>query len=201
MLTRRALLASPLLALPAAAAGASTPAGDGDDDGLAALPHAWEPVDLSFVRHAPHSVVNEVVLPASPACVFEVLADPEPWPRWLPLVEGVTYRKPFGKTTVRDVATLGGTLIREQFFCWDVGERFAFSVVRSSSSVGRHFLEDYLLRPVQGGATRLIWTCAFAPQDWAAPTGPLLVAAFAAVAPSSLRRLQLEVKARAARGT
>ena len=53
MLTRRILLATPLLALPALSSTPTAAERPDDDDGLAALPHVWEPVDLSFVKRAP----------------------------------------------------------------------------------------------------------------------------------------------------
>ncbi len=216
-LNRRTLLASSLasaavLSLPARAAGeepgetaretARETTGEAGPDVVAAPPleHEWEPVDLSFIKRAPYVVVSECVLPASPLVVSRVLADPEPWPRWLPLSKHVQYRKPYGLGTERDVTTTGG-IIRERFFIWDEGERLAFSVSSSTLPVGKHFLEDWLLKPVQGGHTRFVWTIAFQGQPWAAPLGPVLMSTFKAVTPSSLARLAVIVRERAARGT
>jgi hypothetical protein len=70
--------------------------------------------------------------------------------------------------------------------------------VRRATTPGtRTFFEDYLLRPVAGGATRLVWTAALAPEPWAFGVGPAFVATFRAVGAPSLRRLAALVDARA----
>ncbi len=186
------LAASALFAGGAAAApdpSKATPAPD------APLAYAWEPVGLSFIKRAPHVIVTEAHLPATPQRVFAILADPKPWPRWLPLVSDVQYRKPMGLGTERDVTSSIGPIIRERFFHWDEGERFSFSVSSASSPAGVSFLEDYVLKPVRGGTTHLVWTTAFSAQWWATALGPAMASVFTAVGAPSMQRLAVEVSA------
>lgn len=197
MLSRRAFLAaSAVVAVPAVAAEEKAEDVPALDVGY---PEKMIEVDHGFAKVAPYLLVSEVVLPASPRVVFDTLADPEPWPRWLSAVKKVEYRKPYGVGTVRDVTTGGIGVIREHFFCWDEGERFSFSVSSSTSPLLETFYEDYLLKPVEGGQTRLVWTVACRGRPWAFFAGPALIAVFKSTTPAAFDKLKLEVKARADR--
>ena len=201
MISRRALLAAAPVAL-AAAGGARADEASTDDsaDVPAAGPDGYDnkmvEVGIDFARTAPFVIVHEAVLPASPAVVFDTLADPTPWPRWLSSVAKVEYRTPFGPGAVRDVTTRGIGVIREHFIAWDRGERFAFSVSSSTSPLLTSFYEDYLLKPVDGGQTRLIWTVACDQRPWAFFAGPALMTVFKTTTPDALSKLKLEVTAR-----
>lgn len=194
MLSRRSLLAH-------AAAGSVLAAVDAradDEAGGAAPAHALTEVGRGFFRTAPHKISREVVLPASPDVVWGTLTDPAAWPLWLPLVERVVPgTKPEGVGYERDVATGGLGVIRERFFCWDVGERATFSVIAADSPFLDVFAEDMLLREVQGGHTRFSWTIACRAHPWAFFAGPAVMTAFANVLPRALPQLQTVVAARA----
>lgn len=202
MISRRAFLAASaaVVAAPVVAAEDAADdvvAGGADVPGLdVGYPEKMVEVGFEFAKRAPFSIVHEAVLPARPRVVFDVLADPAPWPRWLSSVQKVEYRKPFGVGTVRDVTTNGLGVIREHFFCWDEGERFAFSVSSSTSPLLTTFYEDYVLKPVDGGNTRLIWTVACQAKPWAFFAGPALMSVFKVNTPGALEKLKLEVKAR-----
>ncbi len=180
MMHRRAFL----VGVGAAIAGATTARAAADD----ALPHALLPCTPSFLRTAPHVIRATAVLPASPQRVFDTLAAPAPWPLWLTLVEHVEYRTPFGPGAIRDVTT-GAGVIREHFLAWEPGERFMFHVLSSTSSMLSRFMEDYVLRPVQGGRTRLQWTVALEMNGLAALAGPAAAAVFEVAMPAGLARL------------
>ena len=200
MISRRAFLAAAPV-VGAAVVAAPAAAQDVDVPGLD-VGYSEKMVEVGFVfaKTAPHAMVSEVVLPAKPRVVFDVLADPDPWPRWLSSVVKVEYRKPYGVGTVRDVTTNGIGVIREHFFCWDEGERFSFSVSSSTSPLLTSFYEDYLLRPVEGGNTRLIWTVACRAKPWAFFAGPALMSVFKSSTPGALEKLKGEVAARRDRG-
>lgn len=155
----------------------------------AAPPEALVERGADFFRTAPHVIVHEAVLPAPPEVVFATLKDPEPWPRWLPLVTSVHYLSPGGVGCERDVVTGGMGRIRERFFRWHEGSRFSFSVIAADTPLLVSFAEDYLLKPVDGGRTRLVWTVAVETRAWAFFAGPATMAAFQATFPSSMERL------------
>ena len=128
------------------------------------------------LQHDRDPLLITAVLPASPARVFATLAAPEPWPRWLSLVENVAYRTDArGVGCERDVTVSGGGIIREHFIAWEPGHRLTFFVRETTSSLLAMFMEDYVLLPVDGGHTRLRWTVA------ARLTAPMLNPAFRGV--------------------
>jgi hypothetical protein len=120
-----------------------------------------EPGTWRDLQHDRDPLVMTAVLPASPRQVFEALVAPEPWPQWLSLVERVQYRDGArGVGCERDVTVRGGGVIREHFIAWQPGERLTFFVREATSSLLAMFMEDYVVLPIEGGATRLRWTVA-----------------------------------------
>jgi uncharacterized protein YndB with AHSA1/START domain len=192
-LSRRAVLGliatSPLLTvLPAPAAIAADLAPGPADP--ARLPHDLRPGTWGDLQHHRQPLVMSAVLRASPARVFATLAAPEPWPRWLSLVEQVRYRSNArGVGCERDVTTAGGVVIREHFIAWEPGQRLTFFVSSSTSSALAMFMEDYALFPVAGGHTRLRWTVAFELQPLFSPASSLFGAVFRQEADVGLGRL------------
>ena len=84
---------------------------------------------------------------------------PEPWPRWLSMVKAVRYRgEARGVGCERDVTVATDDIIREHFIAWQPGARLSFYVSSTTSPLPSLFMEDYVLLPVAGGATRLRWT-------------------------------------------
>jgi|GEM_PF-1000530 len=187
-LSRRAVLGmiASLVSAPAAIAANLAP-GPAD---LAQLPHALRPGTWGDLQHHRQPLIMSAVLRASPARVFATLAAPEPWPRWLSLVQQVRYRSDArGVGCERDVTTAGGVIIREHFIAWEPGARLTFFVSSSTSSALALFMEDYALFPVAGGQTRLRWTVALELQPLFSPGASLFGAVFRHEAEVGLRRL------------
>lgn len=69
-----------------------------------------ERVGLSFTETAPYLFRNTVDLAITPEQLFEVLADPQAWPRWATVITKVTWTspEPFGAGTTRIVEMRGG---------------------------------------------------------------------------------------------
>ena len=141
----------------AAAQPSESPSENVDDDER--YPFALPAGTLADLQHQHDPIVMERVFPVTPSTFFRVLAAPEPWPRWLSLVEGVHYRDARREVGCeRDVTVLGGGVIREHFIRWTPAEQFSFYVSSTTSDLLAFFMEDYVLRPVAGGRTRLRWT-------------------------------------------
>jgi uncharacterized protein YndB with AHSA1/START domain len=192
-LSRRAVLgliaSSPLLTVLSAPAAIAAIAAPGRAD-PAPLTHALRPGTWGDLQHHREPLMMSAVLRASPARVFATLAAPEPWPRWLSLVQQVRYRSDArGVGCERDVTTAGGVVIREHFIAWEPGQRLAFFVSSSTSSALAMFMEDYALFPIAGGHTRLRWTVAFELQPPFSTASSVFGAVFRQEAEVGLRRL------------
>lgn len=87
-----------------------------------------ERVGLSFTETAPYLFRNTVDLAITPEQLFEVLADPQAWPRWATVITKVTWTspEPFGAGTTRIVEMRGGIVGDEEFISWEPFTRMAF---------------------------------------------------------------------------
>ncbi len=160
----------------------------GDADGT--LSYALRPGTWADLREGAAPVALSAVLPATPQRVFATLVDPEPWPRWLSMVQAVVYRSEArGVGCERDVTVGTGDVIREHFIAWEPGARLTFYVTHSTSPLPSLFMEDYLLLPVAGGATRLRWTVQMALHAPASLLTPVAKAYFASQAKAGLSSL------------
>ncbi len=133
--------------------------------------------DLTFLTRAPVQQVHRghVSLPADR--VFAGLATrPETWPAWLSLARDCHYEgaPPHGVGTIRVMSLPGGIRTRERLLAWDEDERFAYRVEEINVPGVRAFVEEWTLRPVSDGRTRIRWTLA---SDCAPPAALLLRAA------------------------
>jgi hypothetical protein len=118
------------------------------------------PCDLDWIEHAPQVVRVTTHFKAQPAQVFAAFADAATWPRWFPLMTSARWLGAPGGGALgkeREVKLTGlGTFV-ERFIAWDEPDRFAFTVVRSTSPMMKKFGEDYRLVSDNGG-TRFDWT-------------------------------------------
>ncbi len=122
-----------------------------------------EPIDLDFFSTAPFRVTETLHLRAAPAAVFAAFADAAMWTRWWPLMHDARYTKGTGGLgDERIVALRMLGRFEERFIAWTPGERFAFSMIGTTSPLVKRMGEDYQLT-ADGKGTRLAWTMAAEP--------------------------------------
>ena len=137
--------------------------------------------DLSFVDRAPVRHAFTAVVPAACDAVFRELADPTTWSSWFPGVRRARYRgePPYGVGTIRE-ADVGGTRWVEEMIAWDVGRRWAYTVIEASVPLAYAQVESFEIEEAPGG-TRVRWTLAVEPR--------LVQRVLAPIAPVVMRRL------------
>ena len=124
--------------------------------------HGLEPVDQSYFASAPYVYRFSYDLPVSVERVWASLTSENSVADWTPLLRRITWTspRPFGVGTTREVVLPARALtLRERFFVWDDGRRFAFYATEASLPLLRHFAEDYLVEPT-GSGSRFTWTFA-----------------------------------------
>jgi uncharacterized protein YndB with AHSA1/START domain len=137
--------------------------------GTLILPYAAavKPLDaagLDFFGSAPLQITASARLNASPERLFASFADASQWLRWWPMMTTC-------KWTV-DTAAVGAERevvvrllgrFRERMIAWQPGQRFAFTMIASTSPMASQLAEDYRLS-ADGTGTRLDWTLAARPR-------------------------------------
>lgn len=154
----------------------------------------WYPMqscDETFFATAPHVYRFPVDLPVPPERVWESLCSERSVSAWGPGVQSLkwTSPRPFGVGTTREVVLpLHSIAVKEEYFRWDEGTRYAFHVRAANRPVLRRMAEDYLLEATATGC-RFTWTFALEPTAWTALVlrlaGPVSRLAFAQMARSS----------------
>jgi polyketide cyclase/dehydrase/lipid transport protein len=120
--------------------------------------------DLEFIERAPVVHVADTIVRAPRDAVFATLADASGWPRWFPNVRAAAYTSPppHGVGTIRE-ADVRGTRWVEEMIAWDVGTRWAWTVVRATVPFATAQVESFALDDADGG-TRVRWTLALEPR-------------------------------------
>lgn len=137
------------------------------------------PSDLLEGPALPFRFELDAVIPAAPAQVFAVLAEPSTWPSWYADMKRAEWRSqtPRGVGSVRQVV-LGGLAARERFVAWQPGRRLAFTVTEASLPLVTKLVEDFVLEPTSVGTTHLTWRVHYAPTWFLRPLHPVLRAVF-----------------------
>lgn len=146
------------------------------------------PVDESFFDTAPFVYRYPVDLSVPPERVWESLTSERSVAEWgmgVRSLEWLTPR-PFGVGTRRQVTLpLGAMAVREHFFLWEEGKRYAFYVQEANRSLMLRFAEDYVIEATPDGS-RFTWTIALEPRSALRPVltlgGPLNRLAFGQMA-------------------
>jgi len=118
-----------------------------------------EPMTLAEIETAPFRESLSARFDASPDAVFAQLADPRRWLEWFPLMYRAewTSQKTNAVGAEREVALRVFGKYRERFLAWEPGERFAFTMLASTSPLVSRMAEDWRLQR-EGRGTRLEWT-------------------------------------------
>lgn len=127
--------------------------------------HALRPVDEAYFTTAPLVYHYSVDAPVPAEDLWASLVSDESLAAWSPAVKSVrwTTPRPFGVGTTRDVTLAGGAVtVREKFFIWEDGRRYAFHAVESNRPGIKALAEDYVVSSTPGGS-RLEWTVALEP--------------------------------------
>lgn len=124
-----------------------------------------EPSDLSLFDTAKIHYRFSQELPISPDGLFDVLEDPESWPRWAMGIAKVewTSPRPFGVGTTRTVSFWGGMSVYEEFLAWERGRTMAFVFYGTTEEVWSRFGEQYVVEDLGNDRCRLHWHVAYDP--------------------------------------
>jgi carbon monoxide dehydrogenase subunit G len=121
-----------------------------------------EEQELGFAEDAPVTPEATVVINASPAEIWAVLADNETWPEWFAGLRKVvpTSGGEFGLGSTRRVE-LGLMKVDERFIAWDVGRLWAFTGTEMKPKLFTKLVERVVLEPLDEGRTRVTYRMAF----------------------------------------
>ena len=115
--------------------------------------------DGAWLAEAPLVVSNEVLVPASAAQVFAVLADIGHWHTWC---TGVSETVVVGPLTTgvgaRRKVKAGGVRFEERFVTWDDGVRVTFSGLTTSAPGFRSLVEDWSVTPDMADPSKSVLT-------------------------------------------
>ena len=115
------------------------------------------PVGLDFVGTAPVRFVFSREMSAPPDAVFRAMAEDVPgWSEWF---TGVTYARPVGDGTRREVRLKGGTRCLETIVAAEPSEVYAYRVDQTNAPGVSALLEEWRLAPA-GAGTRVRWSWA-----------------------------------------
>ncbi|AQW55026.1 SRPBCC family protein [Streptomyces violaceusniger] len=114
------------------------------------MTHRLRAVGLEYVETAPLRLVFVAEVSASPEAVFEAFTDVEGWPRWFRAVKEARSTDGGKRRAIRLV---GGGRFRETVMAVDPHERYAYRVDETNAPGLRALLEEWTLRPSDGGGT------------------------------------------------
>ena len=125
-------------------------------DDLRPLRFMLRPVGIDFIDDAPVQLRFEGEVAASPAAVFEVLADAEGWPAWFPQVRdgGYSTPPPHGLGSRRKVLLNGGARFQETIIAFDPPRRYTWRVDSCNVPMFSALVEDWSVEPAGGGEAR-----------------------------------------------
>jgi Polyketide cyclase / dehydrase and lipid transport len=132
------------------------------------------PADEGFLTAAPsrYSETFAIARPASEIWRGLVSDTPLDWCRVLSI--GWTSERPYGVGTTRQAKALGGAMtLKEYFFIWDDGHRYAFYATEANLPLFRRLAEDYVVEPDGPDHCRFTWTIAVEPTPLGRPGGPV----------------------------
>jgi hypothetical protein len=133
-----------------------------------------ERADEGFLTSAPsrYSETFAITRPADEVWRELVADKPLDWCRILSI--GWTSERPYGVGTTRQAKVLGGAMkLKEYFFIWEEGRRYAFYATEANLPVFRRVAEDYVVEPDGPDRCRFTWTVALEPMPLGRPGRPV----------------------------
>jgi uncharacterized protein YndB with AHSA1/START domain len=133
-----------------------------------------EPADLSYADAAPHSLVTEKVVPASPERLFEIITTGERQDAWFKDLRDTKWTSPApqGVGSTRDVH-LKTLSVKERFLAWEPGRRLAFTMYAITLPLTTRMMEDIRFERVGAKSTKVSWRLHYAPSALMRPVHPL----------------------------
>ncbi len=147
--------------------------------------------ELADIPQMPYHFDNQILIEASPASVFDVLANSN-WQNWFVDFVSVTWTssEPYGVGSTRTVK-LKSLSVQERFLAWEPGQRFSFSIDAISLPLIQAMFEDMQLESVEDGrATRLRWRVYYSPNWLMRAVHPIARAIFGRMFRQSLKNLK-----------
>jgi uncharacterized protein YndB with AHSA1/START domain len=149
-----------------------------------------EEMGPEFCERSKFKLVNESVMPVSPARAFEIITDGDSMGRWL--VDFVACR-----WTSADHRGVGATreielkmlTVRERFIVWEPGKRFTFTAWGMTVPLVHKFMEDLQLREIEPNKTLVTWSVHYEPRLLVRPLDPVLRSVFGKLFARSAERL------------
>lgn len=121
------------------------------------MAHQLRAVGLDFIEVAPVRMVFAREMSAGPEAVYRALADDVPgWPEWF---SAVTFARPTGDGSTREIHLRGGGRFQETIIAAKEPEVYAYRVDVANTPGIHAFAEEWRLTP-SGTGTLVRWTFA-----------------------------------------
>lgn len=131
-------------------------------------------MDETFFDSAPTRIAHTWSINRPAAAVWADLVSDRPLSWCRGLDAQWTSARPFSVGTTRDVKVLGGVLaVKEHFFIWDEGRRYAFYVTSANAPLFKSLAEDYIVEPVGPDSCTFTWRVGLDPTTLGKPGTPV----------------------------
>lgn len=133
-----------------------------------------ERADQGFLNSAPTRYSDTFAIARPAEEIWRELVSDQPL-RWCRILTVAwTSERPFGVGTTRQAKVLGGAMsLKEHFFIWEEGRRYAFYATQANLPLFRRVAEDYAVEPDGPDRCRFTWSVALEPTPVGRPGAPV----------------------------
>ena len=121
------------------------------------------PVPLSYTEASPFHIENVVLLDATPARVFHILATGEGQEQWFQDFVDCRWSSNARAVGAEREVELKLLTVKERFLAWEQDRRLAFHIYAITLPFVNAMLEDWSLEPAGDRATRFTWRVHYTP--------------------------------------